>query len=118
MGVPHLVTRAARLEAPLQCIIRQRHHHSIAGPAAMQAPLFTQATGAGKGMNSITVQGYHMAYATAINIPVCMLSFSNLLPMRMPSILQDVQPASPQQQPGRWQMWQGQQYHWPGRGWW
>ena len=76
MGVPHLVTRAARLEAPLQCIIRQRHHHSIAGPAAMQAPLFTQATGAGKGMNSITVQGYHMAYATAINIPVCMLSFS------------------------------------------
>ena len=42
----------------------------------MQAPLFTQATGAGKGMNSITVKGYHVAYAMAINIPVCMLSFS------------------------------------------
>ena len=53
-GVPQLVTRAARLEASLQCIMRQRHNHSMAGPAAMQAALLVRATGAGKGVNSMT----------------------------------------------------------------
>ena len=41
----------------------------------MLAPLLVQAIGAGKAVNSITARGHHMACATAMIIPACMLRF-------------------------------------------
>ena len=117
MGVPQLVTRAARLQAPLQYIIRQRSSLNCRTCCNAGTTIYS---------SNWRWERDEQHYSQGIPHGICNghqhsclhVELFNLFPMRMPSILQDLQPASPQQQPGRWQMWQGQQYHWPGRGWW